>query len=155
MAPISPHTPTVSDGPRSGTTCTTPALESPLLNVQSTHNKQPENAKESLNFKYLLSLLLSGLVLSAPCRWRHLSPVCLLMEILIEISERDFNHRSVARAYLCEPQRRCQPPRIARQPPSARLKTPRLPVQAVRRLPKSQRNLTAAENKQNEEALAK
>lgn len=33
-------------------------------------------------------------------------PVCLLIEILIEISEGDFNHKGVARAYLSEPQRK-------------------------------------------------
>lgn len=38
--------------------------------------------------------------------WQPLSPVCLLIEILIEISEGDFNHRGVVHAYLCEPQRK-------------------------------------------------
>lgn len=32
--------------------------------------------------------------------------VCLLIEILIEISEGDFNHRGVVHAYLSEPQRK-------------------------------------------------
>lgn len=47
-------------------------------------------------------------------------PVCLLIEILIEISEGDFNHKGVVRAYLSEPQRkkefssrRCHPSRTA------------------------------------------
>lgn len=37
--------------------------------------------------------------------WQPPSPVCLLIEILIEVSERDFNHRGVVQAYLPEPQR--------------------------------------------------
>lgn len=52
--------------------------------------------------------------------WQPLSPVCLLIEILIEISEGDFNHRGVVHAYLSEPQRKkefssrcCHPSRAA------------------------------------------
>lgn len=30
--------------------------------------------------------------------WQSLSPICLLIEILIEISEGDFNHRGVVHA---------------------------------------------------------
>lgn len=38
--------------------------------------------------------------------WQSLSPVCLLIEILIDISEGDFNHKGVVHAYLSEPQRK-------------------------------------------------
>ena len=38
--------------------------------------------------------------------WQPLSAVCLLIEILIEISEGDFNHRGVVHAYLSQPQRK-------------------------------------------------
>ena len=60
------------------------------------------------------------LVLSARCFGSLFPPVCLLIEILIEISEGDFNHRGVVHAYLSEPQRkkesssrRCHPSRTA------------------------------------------
>lgn len=46
------------------------------------------------------------LVLSACCFGSLFPPVCLLIEILIEISEGDFNHRGVVHAYLSEPQRK-------------------------------------------------
>lgn len=37
--------------------------------------------------------------------WQSLSPVCLLIEILIDVSEGDFNHKGVVHAYLSEPQK--------------------------------------------------
>lgn len=57
--------------------------------------------------------------------WQPLSPVCLLIEILIEISEGDFNHRGVVHAYLSEPQRKKEFPagavtRLIQQPLSGR-----------------------------------
>lgn len=50
------------------------------------------------------------------CFWQPLSPVCLLIEILIEISEGDFNHRGVVHAYLSEPQRKKEFPADAVTP---------------------------------------
>lgn len=49
--------------------------------------------------------------------WQHPPPhVCLLIEILIEISEGDFNHRGVVHAYLSEPQRKKEFPADAVTP---------------------------------------
>lgn len=96
--------------------------ESALANVfrclQST-NKHGEgkkkNAKEFglniLNTRRSFSRMVSHYRDVYTCRvcalfWQSLSPVCLLIEILIDISEGDFNHKGVVHAYLSEPQRK-------------------------------------------------
>ena len=83
-------------------------------------------------------------------------PVCLLIENLIEISEGDFNHRGVVRAYLSEPQRKKEFPADAVTPRVQQLcqgemclKT-HLPFRLCNTC-QTAANLTAAKNKRNEE----
>lgn len=40
--------------------------------------------------------------------WLSLSPICLLIGILMEISDGYFNHRGVVHAYLPEPQKKLE-----------------------------------------------
>lgn len=118
-----------SSSPRFCTRCAAPGLGALLANAfwfqQSTNNKQLKKAKEfGLNILNTLRSLLNGISLSGCICLSRLRavlaasfpPVCLLIEILIEISEGDFNHRGVVHAYLSEPQRKKEYPADAVTP---------------------------------------
>lgn len=115
-----PHTPlfSVTDGlPLSHEMyCRNPRLQmySDASNQQINTGRVKKRQRVWLKyFKYppLFSRMVSHYRDVYTCRvcalfWQSLSPVCLLIEILIDISEGDFNHKGVVHAYLSEPQRK-------------------------------------------------
>lgn len=86
--------------------------------------------------------------------WHSLFMMCLLIEILIETSERDFNHRGVVLAYLPKPQRKMAFPADAVTPlmlSEMCLKT-YLPFKLCNTC-QTAATIAATEYKQNEEAI--